>query len=104
MLVILWPLMHLAIAGIVLHVVQCPYRFLNLEPIVFLGKISYSLYLWQQLFFFRPEPLPAYVALPFALGFACVSYFFVEQPMLHLREARRHFAGRARFRLAIAGD
>jgi peptidoglycan/LPS O-acetylase OafA/YrhL len=104
MLFILWPLMHLAIAGLVLHVVQSPYRFLNLEPIVFLGKISYSLYLWQQLFFCRPEPLPAYVALPLALGFACVSYFLVEQPMLRLRDTKQRFARRARFRLAMAED
>jgi peptidoglycan/LPS O-acetylase OafA/YrhL len=104
MLFILWPVMHLAIAGIVLHVVQSPHWLLNLEPVVFLGKISYSLYLWQQLFFFRPEPLPAYVALPLALGFACVSYLFVEQPMLHLRDTKQHSARGARFRLAIAGD
>src|SRR3974390_2458127 len=49
MLVVLWPVMHLSIAGLLLHVVQRPYRILNLQPVVWLGKISYSLYLWQQL-------------------------------------------------------
>jgi peptidoglycan/LPS O-acetylase OafA/YrhL len=103
MLFVLWPVMHLSIAGIVLHVVRSPYRVLNLAPVVFLGKISYSLYLWQQLFFFRPEPLPAYFALPLALGFACVSYFLVERPMLRLRDAK-HIVRQARFRLVTAGD
>lgn len=103
MLFVLWPVMHLSIAGLVLHVVQRPYQLLNLVPVVFLGKISYSLYLWQQLFFFRPQPLPAYFALPLALGFACLSYFLVEQPMLRLREVK-HSAPEAQLGLAAAAD
>ena len=101
MLFVLWPLMHLSIAGLVLHVVQNPYAILNLGPVVFLGKISYSLYLWQQLFFYRPESFPIYVALPLSLGFACLSYFLVEQPMLKLRDTRLR---EARLSLATAGD
>lgn len=104
MLFVLWPLMHLSIAGMVLHVMQSPYRFLNLGPVVFLGRISYSLYLWQQLFFFRPEPLPIFVALPLSLGFACLSYFLVEQPLLRLRDAKQHRLRQARLGLATAGD
>jgi len=103
MLFVLWPVMHLSIAGVVLHVVQNPYVILNLTPVVFLGKISYSLYLWQQLFFYRPESLPIYVALPLSLGFACLSYFLVEQPMLKLRDTQRR-AREARLSLATAGD
>ena len=104
MLFVLWPVMHFAIAGLILHVIQRPYKFLNVAPVVALGRISYSLYLWQQLFFFRPEAWPAYVALPLALGFACLSYFFVEQPMLRLRDARQDAAMRARLHFAMAGD
>jgi peptidoglycan/LPS O-acetylase OafA/YrhL len=82
----LWPLMLLSIAGILLHVVQIPYRLLNLGPVVWLGKISYSLYLWQQLFAFgRARP---WYFLLFALGLACLSYYLVEQPMLRIRERR----------------
>jgi peptidoglycan/LPS O-acetylase OafA/YrhL len=77
---------------------------LNFQPVVFLGKISYSLYLWQQLFFYRPDPLPAYFAFPLALGCACASYFLIEQPMLRLRDAKRHIARRERLSLAVAGD
>ncbi|HXZ33247.1 MAG TPA: acyltransferase [Terriglobales bacterium] len=104
MLFILWPVLHLSISGVLLHAVQERYRLLNFGPIVFLGKISYSLYLWQQLFFFRPEPLPIYLALPLALSFACLSYFLVEQPMLRLRDSKRRFGSQARLRLAAAGD
>ena len=87
LLFVLWPLMHVSIAGILLHVVQTPYRFLNLKPVVWLGKISYSLYLWQQLFAYSPQRRPGY-ALLLALGLACLSYHLVEQPMLRLRERR----------------
>lgn len=88
MLFVLWPLMNFCIAGVLLHVVQHPYRVLNLAPVAFLGRISYSLYLWQQLFFYDPEPKPLKIALPLTIGFACLSYYIVEQPMLRLREKK----------------
>jgi peptidoglycan/LPS O-acetylase OafA/YrhL len=104
LLFILWPLMHLSIAGILLHVVQTPYRFLNLQPVAWLGKISYSLYLWQQLFVYSPQHRPWYV-LPAAIGLACISYYLVEQPMLRLRERRsRQQKEEASRALAVAGD
>jgi peptidoglycan/LPS O-acetylase OafA/YrhL len=40
---------------LVLHVIQSPYRILNLAPLVWLGRISYSLYLWQEPFFSIPR-------------------------------------------------
>lgn len=75
------------IAGVLLHVVQTPYRLLNLRPVVWLGKISYSLYLWQQLFAYGPHARFWYDPL-FAVGLACVSYYLVERPMLRLRDRR----------------
>lgn len=104
MLFVLWPAMHFSIAGILLHVVREPYRILNLGPVVFVGKISYSLYLWQQLFFFRPTPWPTYIALPAALGCACLSYWFIEQPMLRLRERERQDVTADKLCLSPAGD
>ncbi len=83
----LWPAMHLSIAGLLLHVVQRPYRILNVTPVMGLGKISYSLYLWQQLCVFGTHPRPLYMGL-FALVLASASYYLVEQPMLRLRERR----------------
>ena len=87
LLLVLWPLMHLSIAGLLLHVVQRPYWLLNARPVVWLGKISYSLYLWQQLFVFGPHGRPCYFVF-FALTLATASYYLVETPMLRLRERK----------------
>jgi peptidoglycan/LPS O-acetylase OafA/YrhL len=87
LLFLLWPVMHGSIAGVLLHVVQSPYRFLNAKPVVWLGKISYSLYLWQQLFVYGEHPKPWYFGA-FALALAGASYYLVEEPMLRLREKR----------------
>lgn len=87
LLFLLWPLMHVSIAGLLLHAVQRPYWLLNVRPVVWLGKISYSLYLWQQLFVYGETGRPWYGVL-FALGFACASYYLVEKPMLRMRERR----------------
>jgi len=73
LLFLLWPLMHCSIEGLLLHVVQRPYRIVNIGPVVWLGKISYSLYLWQQLFVFGEHPKPWYSVL-FAVAAACGSY------------------------------
>jgi len=85
LLFILWPILHLAIAGLLLHATQNPYWILNVRPVVWLGKISYGLYLWQQLFAFGEHPRPPYFVL-FALGLASLSYYALEQPILRLRE------------------
>jgi peptidoglycan/LPS O-acetylase OafA/YrhL len=87
LLFVLWPLMHLSIAGLLLHVVQRPYWILNVPPVAWLGRISYSLYLWQQLFVFGQHPKPWYFVF-FAVGMASISYYLIEQPMLRLRERR----------------
>lgn len=87
LLLVLWPLMHVSIAGLLLHVVRHPYRFLNVKPVMWLGKISYSLYLWQQLFVYGEHSRPWYFGL-FAVAAASASYYLVEQPMLRLRERK----------------
>jgi peptidoglycan/LPS O-acetylase OafA/YrhL len=86
-LFVLWPVMNISMTGLLLHVVQRPYGFLNVAPVVWLGRISYSLYLWQQPFFFAPAGQPAYKLL-FGVALACCSYYLVEQPVLRLREKR----------------
>jgi peptidoglycan/LPS O-acetylase OafA/YrhL len=57
---------------------------LNLAPVAWLGRISYSLYLWQQPFCNAPSVHSGYVVL-LALAFACTSYYAVEQPLLRFR-------------------
>jgi peptidoglycan/LPS O-acetylase OafA/YrhL len=88
LLFVLWPAMHLSIAGLLLHVVRNPYWILNVRPVVWLGRVSYSLYLWQQLFVYGEHSRPWYFVV-FALGLAGASYYLVEQPMLRLREERK---------------
>ena len=100
LLFVLWPLMHVSIAGLLLHVVQRPHRILNFAPVMWLGRISYSLYLWQQVFMFGQHSKPWYYVF-WALALAGASYYFVEQPMLRLRE-RRSGSGRIESARAMA--
>ena len=87
LLFVLWPLMHVSIAGLILHVVRARYAWLNLRPVMWLGQISYSLYLWQQLFVFGTVGR-AWYGIILAVGGASASYYLVERPMLRLRERR----------------
>jgi peptidoglycan/LPS O-acetylase OafA/YrhL len=49
-----------------------------------IGRISYSLYLWQQLFLFhqRPGGPPFFLRLPLIVAFAAASHYLVERPMI----------------------
>lgn len=61
-------------------------RLLELRTMQWIGRLSYSLYLWQQLFFFSGyqhralQHFPVNVVL--ALGCAWASYRYVEQPAM----------------------
>jgi peptidoglycan/LPS O-acetylase OafA/YrhL len=63
-------------------------RVLGNRYMLFLGKLSYSLYLWQQLFLVRSDyawlrsPLALPLKFAVALGAAYLSYRFVERPMI----------------------
>jgi peptidoglycan/LPS O-acetylase OafA/YrhL len=63
-------------------------RVLNAAPLVYVGWLSYSLYLWQQPFLNRASQagvaaFPLNIALTALL--AVVSYYAVERPALRLR-------------------
>lgn len=64
-------------------------RALNSRPVVFVGAVSYSIYIWQEIFL-RPERPEWYTALPLALALLAlcvvVSYYGVERPFLQLRK------------------
>jgi peptidoglycan/LPS O-acetylase OafA/YrhL len=82
------------LVGTVLRPGQPFSRALELEPVRWIGRISYSLYLWQQLFVMGSMK----VSRPFAMGwlqelplnilaaFACAaaSYYVVERPLITL--------------------
>ena len=70
-----------------------PGRLLNMRPLVWIGTLSYSLYLWQQPF--MGARLPLVLKLGAILACACASYYLVERPLrrrlnAHWRPARSH--------------
>lgn len=88
LLIVVFPLL---IVSTSLHPKSLSGQILELPPLRFLGRISYSLYLWQQLFVF-PAVLPAsdtlhsHIFLCWAATFACAlaSYYLVERPCIPL--------------------
>jgi peptidoglycan/LPS O-acetylase OafA/YrhL len=64
---------------------------LNWGPVVWLGQISYSLYLWQEPFCADRHMRSGYLVFAADDG-ACLSYYLIERPMLRVCE--RH-SGRA---------
>ena len=65
-------------------------RCLNWAPVAYIGTISYSLYLWQQLFLNRNQDhLWVRFPLNVLLAFACamVSYHLIEKPVLRARQS-----------------
>ena len=87
LLIVLKPIFYVSIAGVLLHLVQTPYRVLNWGPVVWLGQISYGLYLWQEPFCADRHMRSGYLVFA-AIACACLSYYFVERPMLRVRERR----------------
>lgn len=88
------PVMNILIALVMVRYVERPSlplgRILNAPAMVAIGVLSYSLYLWQQLFLiqFRSpfsflQTFPANVVMAFLC--AAVSYRFVEVPFLRLK-------------------
>jgi len=100
LLFVLTPILTAAIAGILIHVVQNPYRILNIAPVVWLGQISYSLYLWQQPFMNPRSPLRYGIFA--ALGMACLSYYLVERPFLRYRDGQVRASSEAQIERAAA--
>ena len=91
-------LCNLGIAVLIDHCIRKEYRLLNWAPAMWLGTISYSLYLWQQPFMNKALPY-SWTTFPlnvlFAIGCAALSYYCIERPALRLRD-RRAAAGRLR--------
>jgi peptidoglycan/LPS O-acetylase OafA/YrhL len=58
------------------------YRFLNLGPVRWIGVLSYSLYIWQQL---ACAFLPVAWVLPTIVASAILSYYGLERPLFRLR-------------------
>lgn len=82
--------MHLAIALCIYNAIRKQWRWLNVAPMLWVGFISYSLYLWQQPFINRNDQLHWWTAFPqnvlLAFLMAAASYYLIEQPALRLRD------------------
>jgi peptidoglycan/LPS O-acetylase OafA/YrhL len=77
---------YLLVAALINQAVEGRGRFLNAGTMTWLGRVSYSLYLWQQLAF---DPSLAWSSiaakLPLAVAIAAASYYLIEQPFNRLR-------------------
>jgi len=72
-----------------IHQANSPFgRFLNSRPVVMVGLLSYSLYIWQQPFFDR-QSFAVFTSFPLNLLSVVVvagcSYFLLEKPFFGLR-------------------
>jgi len=84
---------NLGIVIVLQHLVRSPQtwagRIANLKPVTLVGAMSYSLYLWQEPFlYFLVDSWETRFPLNLLLSFgaAWLSYRFVEQPFLRLKE------------------
>lgn len=91
-------LMPCMVLGTVLNPLSLIGKFLEMDVLRYVGRVSYSLYLWQQLFFvshFGPAPRGIFQSWPvnLAMTFLCaiLSHRYIEQPMIHFG---RRLAGR----------
>jgi peptidoglycan/LPS O-acetylase OafA/YrhL len=75
------------------------HRFLNSKPLLWVGTLSYSIYVWQQLFLFHPSnvfPLGRFNVFP--LDLICVfvaascCFYFIERPAIALGRKHRRTA------------
>jgi peptidoglycan/LPS O-acetylase OafA/YrhL len=84
---------YVGVAVVINHVVEGPKgllgRVLNAGPVAWLGRMSFSLYLWQQIFCWNTTGA-AWTRWPWnvclAMTMACVSYYAVERPALYVRD------------------
>ena len=84
--------LHLGIAISIQHAIEMRYCCLQWRGVVWLGNLSYSLYLWQQPFLNR-NSAGWWAAFPLnlclALLCAVTSYYCVERPFMAMRERKK---------------
>jgi peptidoglycan/LPS O-acetylase OafA/YrhL len=105
------PLELICLALVITAAVSFPgtvlFRFLNWRPLVFVGVLSYSLYVWNNLFL---NAGGHWLVNRFPLNFVCVggmalaSHFLVERPFLKLKDHlhKRELPGRPRVEQSYA--
>jgi peptidoglycan/LPS O-acetylase OafA/YrhL len=74
----------LIVIGTVLNSGSWLGKILELSPLRFVGRISYSLYLWQEVAAMGPPEIPIFIRLTVSLAAAVTSYYLVEQPLIRM--------------------
>ena len=83
-------LVPMVLAGTVLHPEWGVSRVLEWPAIAWIGRISYSLYIWQQLFLVPGWEHPEHVwtqwpwNLAAVVAVACASYYWIETPLVRM--------------------
>jgi peptidoglycan/LPS O-acetylase OafA/YrhL len=88
-----WPIVALGVGSGLLYVLTSPPRFLEWRPLVWIGKVSYGVYVinaafgsWlHEHFTLRQAPLIFLIQLTLTLPLAALSYYFFESPILSLK-------------------
>ena len=68
------------------------FRILNLRPVIWLGTISYSLYLWHSVFtgnLLQEYGISQNLWILASIGAAVISYYFIELPFVRYRKSLR---------------
>lgn len=80
-----WSIFNLTVALGALWAIRAKPWVLNSRLMVWIGKLSYSLYLWGMVLTNPSIHLNLGLRIAGTLGLACASYYLVEQPILRLR-------------------
>ena len=80
------------VASLLVHPESVMRRLLRLRPLAWLGRFSYSLYLWQQIFIVTKIPDWGLIRRPVvdvlaSIVCALISWHFVEQPFLRIKSS-----------------
>ncbi len=78
------PTTHIIMALVIFRVVTRPVFLLNNAIVNYIGRLSYSLYVWQQVYSHN-RFTPGLVGLLLTFVTAIISYHWLEQPFLRLR-------------------